>query len=95
MHDTNQQVQKNQEELAKHNAELQAQHEALQKHQQAIAANKAAIDAAIARFGQLDDYYIMDEVTIYFANGKKLWWIPSTSPRSRRWLKTQARSMAT
>ena len=57
MHDTNQQVQKNQEELAKHNAELQAQHEALQKHQQAIAANKAAIDAAIARFGQLDGLY--------------------------------------
>jgi OOP family OmpA-OmpF porin len=70
MHDTNQQVQKNQEELAKQNAELQAQNEALQKHQEAIAANKAAIDAAIARFGQLDDYYIMDEVTVYFANGK-------------------------
>jgi outer membrane protein OmpA-like peptidoglycan-associated protein len=77
MHDTNQQVQMNQEELAKHNAELQAQNEALQKHEQAITANqaaitanKAAIDASIARFGQLDDYYIMDEVTIYFANGK-------------------------
>jgi OmpA-OmpF porin, OOP family len=70
MHETNQQVQKNQEELAKQNAELQAQNEALQKHQEAIAANKAAIDAAVARFGQLDDYYIMDEVTIYFANGK-------------------------
>ena len=70
MHDTNQQVQMNQEELARHNAELQAQNEALQKHEQAIAANKAAVDAAIARFGQLDDYYIMDEVTIYFANGK-------------------------
>ena len=70
MHDTNQQVQKNQEELAKQNAELQAQNEALQKHQEAIAANKAAVDAAIARFGQLDDYYIMDEVTILFANGK-------------------------
>ena len=63
MHDTNQQVQKNQEEL-------QAQHEALQKHQQAIAANKAVVDAATARFGQLDDYYIMDEVTVYVANGK-------------------------
>ena len=77
MHDTNQQVQKNQEELQNHNAELQAQNEALQKHQAAIeaneakiAANKAAVDAAIARFGQLDDYYIMDEVTILFANGK-------------------------
>ena len=77
MHDTNQQVQKNQEELQKQNAELQAQNEALQKHEAAIeanqakiAANKAAVDAAVARFGQLDDYYIMDEVTIYFANGK-------------------------
>ena len=70
MHDTNQQVQKNQEELQKQNAELQAQNEALRKHEAAIEANKAAVDAAIARFGQLDDYYIMDEVTIYFANGK-------------------------
>jgi OmpA-OmpF porin, OOP family len=70
MHETNQQVQKNQEELAKQNADLKAQSEALQKNQEATAANKAAIDAAVARFGQLDDYYIMDEVTIYFANGK-------------------------
>lgn len=70
MHDTSQQVQKNQEELQKQNAELQAQNEALRKHEAAIEANKAAVDAAIARFGQLDDYYIMDEITIYFANGK-------------------------
>jgi outer membrane protein OmpA-like peptidoglycan-associated protein len=70
MHETNQQVQKNQEELAKQNAELQAQNAALQQHDAAIAANKAAIDAATARFGQLDDYYIMDEVTVYFDNGK-------------------------
>src|SRR5215469_8784447 len=32
--------------------------------------NKAAIDQAVARFGQLDDYYILDEVTVYFGNGK-------------------------
>jgi len=77
MHDTNVQVQKNQEELAQQNAELKAQNEALEKHQAAIqanqekiAANKAAVDAAIARFGQLDDYYIMDEVTVLFGNGK-------------------------
>jgi len=42
----------------------------LQQQQQQISANKAAIDAAIARFGQLDDYYIFDEVTVYFGNGK-------------------------
>ena len=35
-----------------------------------IDANKAAIEAANKRFGQLDDYNIMDEVTIYFDNGK-------------------------
>ena len=70
MHDTNAQVQKNQQELEQQNAELKAQNEALQKHEEAIKTNQAAIDAAVARFGQLDDYYIMDEVTIYFANGK-------------------------
>jgi len=77
MHDTNVQVQKNQQELQQQNAELKAQNEALEKHQAAIqanqekiAANKAAVDAAIARFGQLDDYYIMDEVTVLFGNGK-------------------------
>ena len=70
MHETKEQVQKNQEEIEKHTAELKAQNEALMKHQEAIAANKTAIDAAVARFGQLDDYYILDEVTVYFGNGK-------------------------
>ena len=35
-----------------------------------VAANKAAIAAATARFGQFNDYYILDEVTVYFGNGK-------------------------
>jgi OmpA-OmpF porin, OOP family len=77
MHETKVQVQEHQTELEKQNAALKAQNEALQQQQaqlteqQAkIAANKVAIDAAIARFGQLDDYYIFDEVTVYFANGK-------------------------
>lgn len=70
MHETKAQVAKNQEELEKHNAELKAQNEALRQHEAKIAANKAAVDAAVARFGQLDDYYILDEVTVYFANGK-------------------------
>jgi len=38
--------------------------------QEKIDANKAAIEAANKRFGQLDDYNILDEVTVYFANGK-------------------------
>ena len=77
VHKTQKQTQQNTEELAKQNSELQAQNEALKKQQselgaqqQKIASNKAAIDAAIARFGQLDDYYILNEVTIYFGNGK-------------------------
>jgi len=70
MHETKMQAEKNKEELEKHNAELKAQNEALQQHQQQIAANKAAIDAAVERFGQLDDYYILDEVTVYFGSGK-------------------------
>ncbi|HTS66460.1 MAG TPA: OmpA family protein [Candidatus Acidoferrales bacterium] len=77
MHETQVQAQKNKEELEKQNAALQAQNQALKEQQeqmnaqqQKIAANRAAIAAAIARFGQLDDYYILDEVTIYFANGK-------------------------
>jgi outer membrane protein OmpA-like peptidoglycan-associated protein len=77
MHDVKMQVQQNQAELDRQNAELKAQNEALQKHQAAIeanqakiAANKAAVEAASARFGQLDDYYIMDQMTVYFGNGK-------------------------
>jgi OOP family OmpA-OmpF porin len=77
MHETKVQVQQHQTELEKQNAALKAQNEALQQqqaklteHEAKIAANKVAIDAAIARFGQLDDYYIFDEVTVYFPNGK-------------------------
>jgi OOP family OmpA-OmpF porin len=70
LHENKQLTQQQQAELEKHNAELKAQNQALQQQQQQIAANKAAVDAAVARFGQLDDYYIFDEVTVYFANGK-------------------------
>jgi outer membrane protein OmpA-like peptidoglycan-associated protein len=77
MHETKLQAQQNQEELEKHKAELEAQKKALQEQEAKVAANKAAIaankaniDAAVARFGQLDDYYIMDEVTVLFGNGK-------------------------
>ncbi len=77
MHETQAQTQKNQTELQKQNEQLQAQNEALKAQQELTAAqqlelqkNKAAIDAAVARFGQLDDYYIMDEVTVLFPNGK-------------------------
>jgi OmpA-OmpF porin, OOP family len=77
MHETKVQTKQNEEELAKHRAALEQQQAHLQQqqaqlteHQAKIAANKVAIDAAVARFGQLDDYYIFDEITVYFGNGK-------------------------
>jgi outer membrane protein OmpA-like peptidoglycan-associated protein len=70
MHETKEELQKQKQELQTQNEALQQHQAQLAEHQEKIAANKAAVDAAVARFGQLDDYYIFDEVTIYFANGK-------------------------
>jgi outer membrane protein OmpA-like peptidoglycan-associated protein len=63
--------------LAQQKAALERQQQAMQEQQAQMAqaqakidANKAAIEAANKRFGQLDDYNIMDEVTVYFGNGK-------------------------
>jgi outer membrane protein OmpA-like peptidoglycan-associated protein len=71
------QIQQSEQELAQQKAALEQQQQAMQQQQQAmgeaqakIDANKAAIEAANKRFGQLDDYNILDEVTVYFANGK-------------------------
>jgi outer membrane protein OmpA-like peptidoglycan-associated protein len=68
--ETHETAQQNKEDLEKANAALKEQQEALTEQEKKIAANKAAIAAATARFGQLDDYYILDEVTVYFGNGK-------------------------
>jgi len=70
LHETKVQAQQNTEELERQNAELKAHNEALTEQQKQIDANKAAIAANTARFGQLDDYYIWDEVTVLFGNGK-------------------------
>lgn len=76
-HEMKEQNAQQQEELERQKAALQKQNEELQKtqaeqakHAEQIAANKAAVEAATARFGQLDDYYILDEVTVYFGNGQ-------------------------
>jgi OOP family OmpA-OmpF porin len=61
--ETAQQAQQNKEGLDKQQA-------ALTEQEKNVAANKEAIAAATARFGQLNDYYILDEATVYFANGK-------------------------
>ena len=64
------QIQQSEQELAAQKAALAAQQAQLTAEDQKIAANKAAIAAANKRFGELGEYNIMDEVTVYFANGK-------------------------
>ena len=72
-----QQEQAAQQKLAAQQAELQKENQQLTKEQQEqaaenakIAANKAAIAAVNKRFGELGDYNIWDEVTVYFGNGQ-------------------------
>jgi outer membrane protein OmpA-like peptidoglycan-associated protein len=71
------QAELNKQKLAMQEAALAQQRAALSEEQQKvtanaakIAANKKAIAAANKRFGELGDYNIMDEVTVYFGNGK-------------------------
>jgi outer membrane protein OmpA-like peptidoglycan-associated protein len=77
LRETHAQSQRNRDELEKQNAALQSQNESLKQQQEqltaaekTLAANRAAIEGAVARFGQLDDYYILDETIVYFGNGK-------------------------
>lgn len=57
------QIQQTQAALAEQQAQLTAE-------QQKIAANKAAIAADNKRFGELGDYNILGETTVYFGNGR-------------------------
>jgi len=72
-----QQIQQSEEQIQAEKQKLQQQQQQLQAEQQqtaanqaAIAANKAAIAADNKRFGELADYNILGEVTVYFANGR-------------------------
>ena len=74
---TKEQVEQTQQQLAEQQAAIERQQQEIQQQQQQMAlaqekieANKAAVAAANKRFGQLDDFNIMDEVTVLFANGK-------------------------
>ena len=64
------QIQQSEQQLAQQQAALQAQQQQLTAEQQKIAANKAAIAADNKRFGELGDYNILGEATVYFGNGK-------------------------
>ena len=67
---TQQELEQQKAALARQQQEMQEQQQQMKAAQEKIDANKAAIEAANKRFGQLDDYNILDEVTVYFANGK-------------------------
>src|SRR5271165_4685859 len=74
---TEAQVQANQAQIQANQAEIQAAEKVSAEHQQEIAAsqakiaaNKAAIAAANKRFGELGEYNILGEVTVYFGNGQ-------------------------
>jgi outer membrane protein OmpA-like peptidoglycan-associated protein len=67
---TQAQVAANQAQIQATQREVQANQEEIHAHQQEIAANQASIVAANKRFGELGEYNILGEVTVYFANGK-------------------------
>lgn len=64
-----QKIKQTEQEMAQQQQALQQQQRQLTAEQQKIAANKAAIAAANQRFGELADYNILGEVTVYFGNG--------------------------
>jgi outer membrane protein OmpA-like peptidoglycan-associated protein len=64
------QIQQTDQQVAQQQAALQAQQAQLTAEQQKIAANKAAIAADNKRFGELGQYNILGETTVYFGNGK-------------------------
>ncbi len=64
------QIQQTEAQVAAQQAALKAQQTQLTAEQQKIAANKAAIAADNKRFGELGDYNILGETTVYFGNGK-------------------------
>ena len=64
------QIQKTEQQVAEQKAALAAQQAQLTAEQQKIAANKASIAEDNKRFGELGDYNILGETTVYFGNGK-------------------------
>jgi OmpA-OmpF porin, OOP family len=81
---TQQAVAQNQQQIAQDQAKIAAQQQKIKEqeaqiaavkaaqaeHDKEIAANKEAIAEANARFGELDQYNILGEATVLFANGK-------------------------
>lgn len=67
---TEQNVATNQAQIAATEKQTAAEQQEIEANQAKIAANKAEIAAANKRFGELGEYNILGEVTVYFAKGK-------------------------
>jgi outer membrane protein OmpA-like peptidoglycan-associated protein len=67
---TKAQAKQHEAELQRQNAELQAQNARLEAEAAKVAANKTAIEEAHRRFGQLGEFSILDELTIFYGNSK-------------------------
>lgn len=50
--------------------QAQQNKEATEQNKEATEQNKAAVEATNARISNLDDYTVLDQVTVYFGNGK-------------------------
>jgi len=59
-----------QQKIKQQQVEIQAEKVASAEHAAEIAANKEAIAEANARFGELDQYNILGEAAVHFANGR-------------------------
>jgi OOP family OmpA-OmpF porin len=64
------QMKEQQQQIQQQQAQIQAQEKVSAEHAAEIAKNKAAIEAANKRFGELGEYNILGEVTVLFGNGK-------------------------
>jgi OOP family OmpA-OmpF porin len=64
------QMKEQQQQIQQQQAQIQAQQQVSAEHAAELAKNKAAIEAANKRFGELGEYNILGEVTVLFGNSK-------------------------
>jgi OmpA-OmpF porin, OOP family len=67
---TQEQADANQSQIRANAKEISTNQEGIDANQQKIASNQADIIAANKRFGELGEYNILGEATVYFANGQ-------------------------
>jgi OOP family OmpA-OmpF porin len=65
-----QQMKQQEQQIQQQQAQIQAEQQVSAEHAAELAANKAAIEAANKRFGELGEYNILGEVTVLFGNDK-------------------------